>query len=81
MPLYEYRCRDCDDTFELRRPMAAANDPAACPDGHTNTVRLLSVFASVGAASTSASEAGTAWSGGERPSVPCSAHCACHGTG
>ncbi len=31
--------------------MAEAGNPATCPDGHDNAVRLLSVFASVGGAS------------------------------
>ena len=50
MPTYEFRCRACDDTFEVRRPMSESGDPAACPDGHGDTVRLLSVFARTGAA-------------------------------
>jgi len=49
MPLYEFRCRTCDTTFELRRPMSEASDPASCPDGH-DAVRLLSVFATAGVA-------------------------------
>ncbi|MBM3828776.1 MAG: zinc ribbon domain-containing protein [Actinobacteria bacterium] len=49
MPLYEFRCRTCETTFEVRRPMAEASDPATCPEGHAGAVRLLSVFASVGA--------------------------------
>ena len=49
MPLYEFRCRTCDTTFELRRPMSEASDPASCPDGHDGAVRLLSVFATAGA--------------------------------
>ena len=49
MPLYEFRCRTCDTTFELRRPMSEASDPASCPDGHEGAVRLLSVFATAGA--------------------------------
>jgi putative FmdB family regulatory protein len=49
MPLYEFRCRTCDTTFELRRPMSEASDPASCPDGHEDAVRLLSVFATAGA--------------------------------
>jgi putative FmdB family regulatory protein len=48
MPLYEYRCKSCEDTFELRRPMSQSNEPATCPSGHDNAVRLLSSFASVG---------------------------------
>jgi putative FmdB family regulatory protein len=50
MPLYDFRCRTCDTTFELRRPMSEASDPASCPDGHDGAVRLLSVFATAGAA-------------------------------
>jgi putative FmdB family regulatory protein len=43
---YEYRCRACGATFEERRAMAEADAPATCPDGHVDTTRLLSVFAS-----------------------------------
>jgi putative FmdB family regulatory protein len=42
MPRYEFRCRECTTTFEVDRPMAAASDPADCPQGHTDTVKLLS---------------------------------------
>ncbi|MFE1290547.1 zinc ribbon domain-containing protein [Streptomyces sp. NPDC058751] len=45
MPRYEYRCRTCDDTFELSRPMADSAAPAACPAGHDDTVKLLSAVA------------------------------------
>ena len=45
MPLYEYRCRACGETFDQLRPAAAADDPADCPAGHYDTVRLLSLFA------------------------------------
>ncbi|MGH3547732.1 MAG: FmdB family zinc ribbon protein [Pseudonocardiaceae bacterium] len=52
MPRYEFRCRECSTTFELSRPMTASRDPARCPDGHDDTVRLLSTVAlSSGAAS------------------------------
>ena len=54
MATYEYRCRPCGDTFELSRPMAEADAPAACPAGHVDTKRLLSVFASTGGASAAA---------------------------
>lgn len=46
MPLYEYRCRTCDATFEERRPMSQSSDPATCPDGHPDARRVLSVFMS-----------------------------------
>lgn len=54
MPLYEFKCRTCDDTFEVRRPMSEAGEPATCPQGHDGAVRLLSVFASVGASGAAA---------------------------
>ncbi|MGH4009859.1 MAG: FmdB family zinc ribbon protein [Pseudonocardiaceae bacterium] len=62
MPRYEFRCRECSTTFELSRPMAAAQDAAQCPSGHDDTVRLLSTVAlSVGSlASASMSPTGRA---------------------
>ncbi|WP_406732172.1 FmdB family zinc ribbon protein [Streptomyces sp. NBC_01794] len=45
MPRYEYRCRTCGDTFEVNRPMAQSSDPASCPAGHPDTVKLLSAVA------------------------------------
>lgn len=71
MPLYEFRCRDCDSTFEVRRPMSQANDPATCPDGHDGAVRLLSVFASVGGTSTPGSTPAPKAGGG------CGTGCGC----
>lgn len=47
MPAYEFRCRQCGDTFVENRPMSASSEPASCPAGHADTVRLLNV-ASVG---------------------------------
>jgi putative FmdB family regulatory protein len=48
MPRYEFRCRACGATFEVSRPMRAATDPAACPQGHADTVKLLSTVAVTG---------------------------------
>ena len=48
MPRYDYRCRACGDTFEVSRPMRDSADPAACPQGHTDTVKLLSTVAVTG---------------------------------
>ena len=73
MPLYEFRCRECDEVFEERRPMSEASAPATCPHGHEGAVRLLSVFASVGASA----------GGAPAPSAPapraggCGGACAC----
>ncbi|MDQ3905406.1 MAG: zinc ribbon domain-containing protein [Actinomycetota bacterium] len=50
MPRYEFRCRECSTTFELNRPMSASGDPARCPSGHDDTVRLLSTVSLSGAA-------------------------------
>ncbi|MFF7474910.1 FmdB family zinc ribbon protein [Streptomyces sp. NPDC008092] len=65
MPRYEYRCRTCGDTFELSRPMAESSAPAACPEGHQDTVKLLSTVAVGGTATASAAGSGApAGSGG-----------------
>jgi putative FmdB family regulatory protein len=68
MAVYEYRCRTCDDLFELRRPMSESDAPAECPVGHADTVRLLSVFASAGVATGAAAA---------MPAGGCGAGCAC----
>lgn len=49
MPRYEFRCQECLTTFEVSRPMSASRDPASCPAGHDDTVRLLSTIALSGA--------------------------------
>jgi putative FmdB family regulatory protein len=48
MPRYDYRCRACGDTFEMNRPMAEASAPVTCPQGHPDTVKLLSTVALTG---------------------------------
>lgn len=50
MPRYEFRCRACGSTFEVSRPMSASGEPAACPEGHDDTVKLLSTVAMTGGA-------------------------------
>jgi putative FmdB family regulatory protein len=74
VPLYEYRCRECDERFELRRSFDDADAPAACPSGHHEAVRLLPVFASVGRSGGPASSTTAA------PAMPrgCGGACACH---
>ncbi len=65
MPVYDFRCRTCDTVFDERRPMADADEPAACPQGHVGAVRLLPIFAATGLAS--------------QPSAGgCGGACACH---
>ena len=68
MATYEFRCRACGATFEQRRPMADADARVVCPEGHTDTTRLVSVFAATGGA-------------GAAPSAPaggcCGGACGC----
>ena len=45
MPLYQFQCRDCEDTFEVRRSFAQATEPAACRCGSENTRKLLNAVA------------------------------------
>ncbi|WP_194815211.1 zinc ribbon domain-containing protein [Nocardia sp. XZ_19_385] len=47
MPSYNFRCRTCGDTFEVTRPMAESSNPADCPSGHGDTVKLLTTFGTV----------------------------------
>lgn len=63
MPRYEYRCRSCGTTFEVSRPMAESSAPADCPQGHDDTVKLLSTVA-VGGAATGAGAAPQSGAGG-----------------
>jgi len=48
MPRYEFRCRACGDTFVVNRPMSESGDPAACPQGHDDTVKLLTTIGLTG---------------------------------
>jgi putative FmdB family regulatory protein len=44
MASYDYRCRSCDSTFEVRRPITATADERdlTCPTGHRDVVRVWS---------------------------------------
>jgi putative FmdB family regulatory protein len=60
MALYEYKCSDCEERFELMRSISAADEPAKCPEcGGTESQRLISTFASItpGASPVSSSSA------------------------
>ncbi len=49
MPLYDYQCRTCGNTFELLRRIQDADRELECPDCRSDQVeRLLSVFATGG---------------------------------
>ncbi|HIV57311.1 MAG TPA: zinc ribbon domain-containing protein [Candidatus Stackebrandtia faecavium] len=64
MPRYEYRCRTCTSTFEKVRPMSAADDPASCPNGHDDCVKLLSTVALTGGDSAPSAPSGGGCCGG-----------------
>ncbi len=51
MPLYEYQCADCSDTFEARRPFSQANVSVPCPRCEsTQTRKVFGTITLVGAA-------------------------------
>jgi putative FmdB family regulatory protein len=64
MPSYDYRCRECGTTFEVRRSITATDTAATCPDGHADTVKLLSTVAIGGLVGVGARDASGAAPGG-----------------
>jgi putative FmdB family regulatory protein len=55
MPLYKYRCEDCQEQFEELVPFAQSND-MECPQcGSHHTEKLVSAFATLGASSSTTS--------------------------
>jgi putative FmdB family regulatory protein len=50
MPTYAYRCRECATEFERARPMSESSSATPCPDGHADTVKLLTTVALTGRA-------------------------------
>jgi putative FmdB family regulatory protein len=75
VPRYEYRCRACGETFERTRPMSESAAPAACSQGHDDTVKLLSTVAVGGRASAAPSRGYGAGGGGGC----CGGACGCGG--
>ena len=48
MPMYEYRCKQCDTTFEVIQQIGEKT--ASCPDCSSNeTEKLLSAACTIGA--------------------------------
>ena len=46
MPTYEYTCPECQEEFELMRPMCDSGATATCPQCGAQSKRVMSVFAS-----------------------------------
>lgn len=42
MPVYDYRCGDCDTEFTMLIPMSRSADPAMCPTCEGNADRIIS---------------------------------------
>ena len=48
MPIYEYRCTECQATFEKLRPMSKADALASCTNcGSNHTTRAISLFSAI----------------------------------
>jgi putative FmdB family regulatory protein len=48
MALYEYKCAECDERFDLMRPMSESDTAAECPEcGSERSQRVISNFASI----------------------------------
>ncbi len=75
MPTYDYRCRDCDATFEITRPIGDGS-PVCCPGCGGETKRVFTpvgvVFKGSGFHNTDyrASGDGAASSTGSAPACP-----------
>ena len=49
MALYSYQCHDCQQQFDLRRPMSQARDVATCPEcSGQNTSKSFHVVSMIG---------------------------------
>ncbi len=76
MPLYEYKCSNCETCFDALRAMADADAPIACPKCDSeNTARMISLFSAIG------SEGVVAGAGASCGSCTPSASCATCGVG
>ena len=73
MPIYEYRCLDCETVFEQRRSMAEADAEVSCPDGHSRAKRLLPMFASARSGGAPSPSPAPMRTGGG-----CGSACGCH---
>ncbi|HEY6421556.1 MAG TPA: zinc ribbon domain-containing protein [Candidatus Binataceae bacterium] len=82
MPIYEYRCTDCDRSFEAL--VCAGREDAECPGCHgSHLVREMSVFAARGgngdgAAAAAQAIASNGGSGARSSGGCCGGGCGCH---
>jgi putative FmdB family regulatory protein len=45
MAAYDYRCRTCGTTFEVRKPIGETATDVRCPDDHVDVARIWSPIA------------------------------------
>ena len=58
MPLYEYRCLNCDERFEVLQRMGEGSEGISCPSCRAPSIeRQLSTFAGMTASSSASAEA------------------------
>ena len=49
MPIFEYRCNDCTNEFEVLQRLSDVDAPTKCPGcGTQDTTKRFSAFAAVG---------------------------------
>lgn len=70
MPLYDYYCRSCNETFTKLRPLTAASDNSTCLEGH-RAMKVITVPGAVAIADARGDE------GGEEMAAPSGGGCAC----
>jgi len=59
MPIYEYRCKACQDRFEAIRPVGDRGKSVTCPEcGARGAEKLPSVFAAAGGCGATAAGGG-----------------------
>ncbi|HEX6937694.1 MAG TPA: zinc ribbon domain-containing protein [Actinomycetes bacterium] len=57
MAAYDYRCRECDGVFEVRRAIGSDAGTVRCPQGHEDVARVWSAVSVGGLATSGASSA------------------------
>ena len=59
MPIYEFRCKKCEHTFETLAGINEDGSSLECPEcGETGPEKLLSIFSSTGTESPASSSGG-----------------------